>query len=181
MVNIFFDFNVYPFSAGIAQHTSPEDIGIIDECVLKGHSSTWDMCDALKKKLPRDIDVVIYGDASGSNKSITAKNNASNYQIIDDELRGWFKSITYKVPRSNGAVKHRVDCMNAKLSKRYLKINKRCVKLTRDLEQVTYTEKGDVDGSNIELTHISDALGYYINFEFPIVKIKLNRTTTEQI
>ena len=178
-VNIFFDFNVYPLSCGFGQHKSPGDIRIIGECVLKGQSSTWDLCDELKKKLPRDIDVVIYGDASGSSKS--TKNNLSDYQIIDNELRGYFSSITYRVPKSNGAIKARIDSVNAKLQKRYLKINKCCVKLIRDLEQVCYTDKGDIDSSNIELTHISDALGYYVNVEFPIVRRPLNREETTQL
>ena len=178
-VNLFFDFNVYPLSCGWGQHKNPEDIRIIDECVMKGHCSTWDLCEELKKRLPRDIDVIIYGDASGSSKS--TKNNLSDYQIIDNELRPYFGSISYRVPKSNGAIKHRVDCVNAKLQKIYLKINKRCVKLIRDLEQVCYTDKGDVDGSNIELTHISDALGYYINSEFPIVRRLLNREETTQV
>ena len=178
-LNIFFDFNVYPLSTGYGQHKSPMDIRIIGECVLKGHSSTWDACSELKKQLPRDIDVVIYGDASGTSRS--TKNLLSDYQIIDDELRGYFKSITYRVPKSNGPINDRVNCVNAKLQKRYLKINKCCVKLIRDLEQVCYTEKGDIDSSNIELTHISDALGYYVNLEFPIIKRHLNREETTYI
>ena len=178
-VNLFFDFNVYPLSCGWGQDKNIEDIRIIDECIMKGHSSTWELCKELKNRLSSDLDVVIYGDASGSSRN--TKNNLSDYQIIDNELRGYFNSLSYKVPKSNGSVKHRVDCVNAKLQKRYLKINKRCVKLIRDLEQVCYTEKGDVDGSNIELTHISDALGYYINVEFPIVKVVLNREATTQL
>lgn len=178
-LNIFFDFNVYPLSAGYGQHKNAEDIRIIGECVMKGHSDTWALCDELKKQLPKDSNVVIYGDASGSSKS--TKNHLSDYQIIDNEFRSYFKTISYRVPKSNGAIKHRVDCVNAKLSKSYLKINKCCTKLIRDYEQVCYTDKGDIDGSNIELTHISDASGYYINTEFPIITRKLNREETTQL
>ena len=190
-VNIFFDFNVYPFSAGYAQHKSPYDIRILGEWVMKGHSNTWEICSAIKdtfckknlagEHIPCDLDVVIYGDASGASKTTQNKNNSSDYQIINEELKPYFNSIQYRVPKSNGSVKNRVNSVNAKLSKKYLLINETCPKLIRDYEQVCYTEQGDIDDSNIELTHSSDGSGYYINTEFPIIQMKLNRYKTTQV
>lgn len=177
-LNIFFDFNVYPMSCGWGQDTCIEDIRIIDEIVMKGHSCTEEVCKEIKKRLPRDLDVVIYGDASGTFFNVNS--NKSSYQIIDNELRPHFNSIKYQVPKANGSVRHRVDCVNARLSKQHLKVNKRCVKLIADYEQVCYTEKGDIDGSNIERTHISDASGYYVNVKYPIIKPTLSRTETTQ-
>ena len=60
--------------------------------------------------------------------------------------------------------------MNAKLQKSYLKINEECTHLIKDCEQVTFTEKGDIDKSNIQLTHISDGCGYWVSKKFPIVE-----------
>jgi hypothetical protein len=45
--------------------------------------------------------------------------------------------------------------------------------LIQDLEQVTWNEKGnELDKSNIKRTHISDALGYFLNVEFPLIDTK---------
>lgn len=167
-LDLFFDFNVFPMSAGLAQSKNRNDIRIIKEWVLKGHSSTWDMCSAIMQDLPRDHDVIIYGDASGSSHS--SKSKESDYDIIDDELGMYFRSIEYQVPEANTAVRNRVNCMNAKLQKGYIKINEECTHLIKDCEQVTFTEKGDIDKSNIQLTHISDGCGYYISTKFPIVE-----------
>jgi hypothetical protein len=167
-LELFFDFNVFPMSAGLAQSKNEQDIRIIKEWVLKGHSSTWDMCNVIKNDLDRDHDVIIYGDASGSAKS--SNSDVSDYQIIDQELGSYFRSTEYQVPKANIAVRNRVNCVNAKLQKEYIKINKDCVKLIKDFEQVTFTEKGDIDKSNIELTHISDACGYYIATKYPIIQ-----------
>lgn len=179
-LNLFFDFNIFPMSAGLAQHKNKEDIRILQEWVLKGHSTTWDICRAIKQSIPyeraKSLDAVVYGDAAG--KVLGTKSNMSDYQIIWDEFDGYFGSLTHKVPTRNPAVKDRVNCFNARLSKGAIKINKSCVKMTRDLEQVTWNEKGnEIDKSNIELTHISDGGGYYINTAFPIIRYKNNIET----
>ncbi len=167
-VNLFFDFNVFPMSAGLAQSKNMNDIRVIKEWVLKGHSSTWDMCSAIKDDLSREYDVVIYGDASGSSKS--SKSTLTDYQIIDEELGSYFRSLEYQVPEANIAVRSRVNCMNAKLQKGYLNVDDSCVNLIRDFEQVTFTEKGDIDKTNIKLTHISDGCGYMVSTKYPIVE-----------
>lgn len=169
-VALFFDFNVFPMSAGLAQAKNMNDIRIIKEWVLKGHSSTWDMCAEIKRDIDRNYDVIIYGDASGSSNSSNSKNLESDYDIIDDELGNHFRSIEFRIPRANGPVRNRTISVNNKLQKGHVKINKDCVNLIKDFEQVTFTEKGDIDESNIKLTHISDAFGYYIVTEFPLTE-----------
>jgi hypothetical protein len=48
-------------------------------------------------------------------------------------------------------------------------VNHKCKNLIKDFEQVIYKEgKREIDKSNLTLTHISDAVGYYIEYEFPI-------------
>lgn len=167
-VALFFDFNVFPMSAGLGQSKNMTDIRIIKEWILKGHSSTWDICNAIKQSLSRDYDVIIYGDASGSSRS--SKSDVSDYQIIDEELGSYFRSMEFIVPKANIAVKMRINCMNNLLQKGYMKVNDSCTSLIKDFEQVTFTEKGDIDKTNIALTHISDGCGYYGATEFPLVE-----------
>lgn len=166
-VNICFDFNVYPYSVSWNQCLNNENIKWLGEWVSKAHSNTEEACNEIIKLLPRDIDIIVYGDASGRNGA--ANSNVSNYQIIDTIFKNYFRTVSYKVPSSNPSIKDRINCFNAKLSKNHLTFNPCCIKLIQDLEQVVWNEKGnELDKSNIERTHSSDGAGYYINVEYPI-------------
>lgn len=175
-VNICFDFNVYPYSVSLCQIVRDDDIRFFGEWVSKAYSNTYEACDALTQMLPSDIDVVIYGDASGKNGA--ANSTVSNYQIIDEKLQPYFKSINYLVPHSNPPVKDRINCFNSKLGKNHITFNKSCVKLIQDLEQVIWNEKmSEIDKSNIHRTHSSDGAGYFIYVEFPIMNLREPSTT----
>jgi len=57
------------------------------------------------------------------------------------------------------------------LEGKQLIIDPKCKTLIQDLEKVTNKQgTRDIDKSNKLLTHSSDALGYYISFEHPIIK-----------
>ena len=50
-------------------------------------------------------------------------------------------------------------------------IDPRCKVLIQDLEKVTNKQgTRDIDKSNKLLSHSSDALGYFLEWEFPIIK-----------
>jgi hypothetical protein len=90
----------------------------------------------------------------------------TDYQIMQDII----KPVDIRI-KPNPLVINRINAVNAKLKnakgERYLFINRNCKHLIRDFEQVTYKEKSrDIDKSDLNLTHISDALGYYIEYEF---------------
>lgn len=166
-VNICFDFNVYPYSLSWNQVLNDENIRFLGEWVSKQHSNTYEACDEVMKKLPRDIDVVIYGDASG--RSGAANSNMTNYQIINDKFSNYFKSVSYRVPKANPAVKDRINCFNSKLAKNHVTFNSSCTNLILDLEQVVWNEKGtELDKADIKRTHSSDGAGYHIALDFPI-------------
>lgn len=176
-VNICFDFNVYPYSVSWNQKLAYDNIRWLGEWVSKRHSNTEEACQEIIKKLPRDIDVVIYGDASG--RSGSASSNVTNYQIIDAIFKEYFTTVSYRVPNSNPSVKDRINCVNAKLSKNHVTFNPSCVKLIQDWEQVVWNEKGtELDKSNIARTHSSDGAGYFFHLEFPIQDFR-NELKTE--
>lgn len=166
-VNICFDFNVYPYSVSWNQKLNDENIRFLGEWVSKSHSNTEEACEEIIKLLPRDIDIIIYGDASG--RSGAANSTVTNYQIIDTIFKNYFKTVSYRVPTSNPSVKDRINCVNSKFSKNHVTFNPSCIKLIQDWEQVVWNEKGtELDKSNIDRTHSSDGAGYYFNVEFPI-------------
>jgi hypothetical protein len=174
-VNICFDFNVYPFSVVMTQHKNRNDIWVFDEVVMKTHCDTYTACEAIKQKLPRHIDVVVYGDASGAFHS--TKSLLSDYQIIKNSFRNYFRSLNFRIQKRNPAIRDRVNCVNSRFKNDAVAINPRCVKLIKDLEQVTYAENGNIDESNKQLVHVSSAFGYYIWAEFPILDFRNNIKT----
>ena len=72
------------------------------------------------------------------------------------------------VPKSNPAVRERVQLVNAKLKSAAgdvrMRIAPRCKELIKDLEQVTYKPESTVidKEKDTKRTHLSDALGYLI-------------------
>jgi hypothetical protein len=68
--------------------------------------------------------------------------------------------------------------MNNNLSKGNIVIDPKCKNLIRDLEQVVLKEgTREIDkASNSELSHISDALGYFVDYKYPSVRAKIGTT-----
>ena len=68
--------------------------------------------------------------------------------------------------------------MNNNLSKGNIVIDPKCKNLIRDLEQVVLKEgTREIDkASNSDLSHISDALGYYTDYKHPSVRAKIGTT-----
>jgi hypothetical protein len=86
-------------------------------------------------------------------------------------LKQFFKSgeygaVEFKVPRSNPAVRDRLQVVNAALER--VRIDARCKELIKDLEQVAYKENSQVIDKDRDpkRTHLSDALGYLMWQEF---------------
>ena len=107
----------------------------------------------------------IYPDASGKNRK---SQNASESDIAQLNEAGF--SVFNNA--ANPAVKDRVNAMNAMLcnskgDRRYLINTRKCPNLTEKLEQQVY-KNGEPDKDGTE--DINDACGYFIAYEYPIVK-----------
>jgi hypothetical protein len=118
--------------------------------------------------------VRVYGDAAGGSRQTAGK---SDYQIVREFFRTAPEfNATYHVPAANPAVRDRINAMNSKLlnAAAYvgLVVDPKCKGLVKDMEQVAWKADnngnmtGDIDKSNKELTHVSDALGYLIEAEY---------------
>ena len=79
-------------------------------------------------------------------------------------------SFEVKVRKSNPPVVNRVNSTNKRLQDGLI-IDPRCKALIQDLEKVTNNQgTRDIDKTNKLLTHMTDALGYAISWEYPIIK-----------
>lgn len=160
-----FDFNVSPMTISIIIEMDGRSY-VIGEYYQHGSNTrkacNWVKDNILKFRDTSNMEVDIYGDATGKNRS--TQSNISNYQIIDEVLKPMVGTLNIKVPRANPAVIDRINAFNNAFDKDLLKIYSGCEHLIKDVEKVQFTEDGrNIDKkSNPNLTHISDALGYYI-------------------
>jgi len=172
-----FDFNVEPGVSAICQERDGHTAAI-GEVHIPRNSNTPAVC----RKLVADWgehagDVVGYGDATGGARG-TARVQGSDWDLVKQILGSHYgKRFYLRVPKGNPAERARVNAVNARLRNAEgdirLLVDPKCTHLIRDLEGVRLLEggSGELDKKNDpKLTHISDALGYYIAYEFPIVE-----------
>jgi hypothetical protein len=162
------DFNVDPMSSVVAQQGASGEIRVLDEIVLR-QATTEEACAEFVKRFGIPAGgLVIYGDASGEARQTSGY---SDYDVV----RRFFKqrgiAATYRVPKGNPPVKHRVMVVNGKLRNAAggasLVVDPKCRELIADFEQVAYLEdKLDIDKNrDRKRTHTSDALGYMLCME----------------
>jgi len=159
------DFNVNPMCSVVAQ-IEGDVVQALDEIVM-GHASTEQACEEFLARYPRHAaGLTVYGDASG-NRMQTA--GTTDYGIIREFFRrAGYHNVSYRVPRANPLVRERVGLLNAKLrtaaGEKHLLVDRRCVELIKDLEEVSYRADSNVIDKDKDprRTHLSDALGYLV-------------------
>jgi Terminase large subunit, T4likevirus-type, N-terminal len=160
------DFNVDPMCSIVAQRQG-ERIMVLDEIVMS-RASTFQACDEFWRRFHRYTagGLIVYGDASGNNLKTSG---STDYQMIREFfLRTPLRSVDYRVPRANPAVRDRVLMVNAKLRSAsgdvQMRIAPQCRELIKDFEEVVWkpgTTMIDKD-RDPKRTHLSDALGYLV-------------------
>ncbi len=171
------DFNVDPMAwvvtqKGIHGESGLAEIRVIDEFFVK-NTNTMDVCEMFKDRYPNhDAGLYLYGDATG--KARHSSSNKTNWKIIQNELAAYAPIM--RVPTRNPAERDRINAVNGVTCNsrgvRRLQVNPKCKKTIRDLEQVAFKEgTSQIDKKrSLELTHMSDALGYRIEQEFSLNK-----------
>lgn len=181
-----YDFNVDPGVAVIAQEMKLpngfQGTGCIGEVYVPRNSNT----EVVSRKFNEDWQnhqgpIHLYGDFTGGSRG-TAKVQGTDWELIKSTLRLQFhpEQIVDRVV-VNPAVKSRVIAMNSRLKSvdgtiRMFVDRDACPYLVKDLEGVTILEgsAGEIDKkSSPRLTHISDALGYYVHAEFAPLRHEL--------
>ena len=189
------DFNVNPMCSVIAQieetfqrsytdilrgkteeESRTKRIFVLDEIAL-ANSNTPEACEefverARKLADGRQIPVRVYGDPAGAARSTAGK---SDWLLVKEYLgRCPDLKATYHVDAAHPAVKDRVNAVNAAFrsstGERRLFVDSKCRELIADLEQVIWKAgaTGQIDKSDLQRTHASDALGYLVQKEMPL-------------
>ena len=165
-VRIGLDWNVSPMAA-VCFHTYQQEpkVRVFGEVSLThggmGDLLTERMCATIKDKYPNSR-YVVYPDASGF-----ARHTSAMFSDIDILKRSGFE---VKVRAKNPPVVNRVNSVNKRLQEGLI-IDPKCKELIRDLEKVVNkTGTREIDKTNKLLTHFTDALGYAVEWEYPIIK-----------
>ena len=180
------DFNVSPMSWVICQGDDVE-LRVIDEISLEDTNTQRTLDELYRRWGHHKGGWDFYGDAAGRARHTCASDpSITDYTIIQNDHR--FADHTGRVrvhyPRSNSRIADKVASVNAMLRSANgevrLLISSRCTKLIRDMEYVSYRKDSrEIDESNHELVHMSDALGYIIQYKYPLRRIYNDRIQRE--
>lgn len=183
-----FDFNVDPGVCAVVQEqklpSGEIGTGVIGEVYIERNSNTPAVCRKLIELYGGHRGrIVCYGDATGGSRG-SAKVQGSDWDLIKATLNPHFSGrISYNVPNSNPTERSRINAVNSRLLTASKKIRmqvdgRKAPHVVKDLDGVVLLKggSGEIDKkATPALTHISDALGYYIVKEFPIISNSIQR------
>ena len=166
------DFNVSPMSWCVVQGNH-EMLNVIDEISLRDTNTQETLDELWNRWGTHKAGFEFYGDAAGQQRHTNA--SLTDYIIISRDRRFADSSGRVRVfyPKRNPAVFDRVASVNAYLKNAQgrirLMISSKCVELIKDLDSITFKENSsELDKSDPDRTHMSDALGYLIHNKYPL-------------
>jgi hypothetical protein len=181
-----FDFNREPGVAAIMQEqrlpNGLDGTGVIGEVYIPRNSTTPAVC----RKIVQDWGnhagpVHLYGDASGGAQG-SARVQGSDWDLVKAELGPVFGNRLHSmVPAANPAVRARLNAANSRLKSaagdiRLMVDPAKAPHVVKDFEGVRLLTggAGEIDKrADPNLSHISDAVSYYIAKKFPIISQRL--------
>lgn len=186
-LNFMFDFNVKPGIAAVGQKFEHARHGLVDgvigEVWIPDNSNTRSVCRRLVQDWKQHQGLIyVWGDATGGARG-TAKVDGSDWDIVKEELRPVFgERLKMRVPKRNPPERARVNVVNTRLMSADGKIRLlvdpfKAPHVVTDLEGVSLLEggSGEIDkGGDPSLTHISDAVGYWMIGSYPPVDLTLS-------
>jgi len=156
------DFNFDPMSAIIAQ-VKGNEVYIYDEIMMRG-SSTEDMVNEINHRYAYSK-VVVFPDPASKQRKTSAGGKTDLSILINAGYD--VKVRTYHTP-----IRDRVNSVNTKLknaaNERTLFIHPKCKNTIDSLQRLTYKEGTNQVDKDSGLDHMADAVGYLIDYLFPI-------------
>lgn len=152
------DFNVGNMSAVV--HVKRNQSPIAVEEITKGYD-TPEMIEIIKSRYPGHS-ISIYPDASGRSRR---PNNAATTDIKLLQDAGFHVFAK----KANPPVRDRINAMNSAFKHGYKVNTDKCPVYARCLEQQIYNNNGEPDKTQ-GLDHLPDAGGYFIYYDYPIIK-----------
>jgi len=160
------DFNVSPMATLIAV-PSATGLHVIDEICLYS-SNTDEMVQEVRNRYPHQR-VTVFPDPAGNQRK-TSAGGRTDISILQNA--GW----TVRVKPRHPAVRDRINAVNSLLlnsnSESRLFIEPKCRELIKCLTRFSYKENTLIPekGGKEDYSHFPDALGYGVEFLFPVTR-----------
>ena len=156
------DFNTDPMSAVVAQRKGNTLI-CIDEIIIYG-SNTDEMAKEIHQRYP-NRQIIIYPDPAARQRKTSAAGR-TDLSILQNA------GFVTKAKQSHPAVRDRINAVNSRLKsgsgERHLFFTDKCKQAIKSLERQTYKEGTSQPNKDDGYDHMNDALGYMVEYLFPI-------------
>tara|TARA_R110002012_G_scaffold34271_1_gene99170 strand:- start:1266 stop:2477 length:1212 start_codon:yes stop_codon:yes gene_type:complete len=160
-LHIGMDFNLDPMSAVICLREG-SDLLAIDEIVMYG-SNTDEMVDEIYNRYP-NRHIIVYPDPASRQRK-TSAGGRTDLSILQNA------GLSVKVKKAHALVRDRINAVNSRLlssdGTRHLYIDPKCRQTIKSLERQTYKEGTSIPSKD-GFDHMNDALGYMVEYLFPI-------------
>ena len=161
-LHIGMDFNLDPMSAVICIRKG-EKLYAVDEIVMFG-SNTDEMVAELKDRYG-NRNVIIYPDPASRQRK-TSAGGRTDLSILQNA------GFSVKAKNSHALVRDRINAVNSRLlsgdGERHLFVSSKCKQTIKSLERQTYKEGTSVPNKDDGFDHMNDALGYLVEYLFPV-------------
>jgi len=161
-LHIGMDFNLDPMSAVVSIRDGSK-LRIIDEIVIYG-SNTDEMVDEIKLRYPNKR-ITIYPDPACRQRKTSAGGKTDLSILVN-------AGFAVKVRERHTSVRDRINSVNARLKtsdgERHLFVDPKCKQTIKSLERQTYKEGTSQPDKDSGYDHMNDALGYLVDYLYPI-------------
>ena len=162
VLHIAMDFNIDPMSAVVALRKGNSLI-CIDEIIIYG-SNTDEMAKEIHQRYP-NRQIIIYPDPAARQRK-TSAGGRTDLSILQNA------GFMTKAKQSHPAVRDRSNAVNSRLKsgsgERHLFFTDKCKQAIKSLERQTYKEGTSQPNKDDGYDHMNDALGYMVEYLFPI-------------
>jgi len=159
------DFNVTPMSCSIGAKVA-DQLHLFDEILIE-NSNTTEMTAEIRRRYPGHK-IRVYPDPAGRARKTSAAGGVTDFTILEQA------GFTVIAPRKHPAVADRINEVQAMLKNANgdmrLFVHPRCKETIKALDGMTYKKGTSQPDKTLGLDHITDALGYLVHSEFPIIK-----------
>lgn len=164
VIHVGMDFNLDPMSA-VLMTRKGDTLHVFDEIVMFG-SNTDEMVAELRERYGNGT-IVIYPDPASRQRK-TSAGGRTDLSILQNA------GFEVRVRNHHAAVRDRINAVNSRLlskdGQRRLYVDPKCKKVIESLERHTYKEGTSQPEKDGGFDHMNDALGYAVEYLFPIRK-----------
>ena len=161
-LHIGMDFNLDPMSAVICIRKG-EKLYAVDEIVMYG-SNTDEMVAEIKDRYG-NRNIIIYPDPASRQRK-TSAGGRTDLSILQNA------GFSVKAKNSHALVRDRINAVNSRLlsgdGERHFYVSPKCKQTIKSLERQTYKEGTSIPNKDDGFDHMNDALGYLIEYLFPV-------------